>query len=123
MGTLFLPNKWTRHLFDLSVLLHFIAILVSYALAGSEAYGQLLGVNYVTLIAPFVIGCGIFVTVARRFIHRTITAFTAFKCVMLLLVIGAIGGLADEIDLHPTTDWGAVTEPFLIGTLALGGGS
>jgi hypothetical protein len=38
MGRLFL-NVWLRYIFDLCVFLHFLAILISYVLAGSEAWG------------------------------------------------------------------------------------
>lgn len=38
MGRLFL-NVWLRYVFDLTVFVHFLAIMISYVLAGSEAWG------------------------------------------------------------------------------------
>jgi hypothetical protein len=49
MGRLFL-NVWLRYIFDLCVFMHFLAILISYVLAGSEAWG---GVR-VLAPAPFI---------------------------------------------------------------------
>jgi len=39
MGRLFL-NVWLRYVFDLTVYVHFLAIMISYVLAGSEAWGN-----------------------------------------------------------------------------------
>jgi amino acid permease len=39
LGKLFL-NKTGRYIFDACVYLHFVSILISYILAGSEAWGQ-----------------------------------------------------------------------------------
>jgi hypothetical protein len=44
LGKMFL-GRYARVFFDLCVMLHFVSILISYALAGSQAYGNVFGLH------------------------------------------------------------------------------
>ena len=46
-------DKRSAVVFDIAVVLHFAAAMVSYNLAGAEAYGQVLAIPYNILILPF----------------------------------------------------------------------
>ena len=116
------PGRGMQVVFDLCVMLHFISIMISYALAGPEAYAQLLGVgNFKYLIAPFVfvytaliLGCG-------SKLQAGISSLTFAKCVLLVAMVGAIGYVGGRQGIAPSSSFGAVGEPFLLGTVALGG--
>jgi len=122
MGKMFL-GKTSRVIFDAAVMLHFLSVLVSYALAGSLAYAQLLGIiSHLTLVIPVYIAvyC-VLIIFGGRFVQSVISTFTFFKVTLLLFMIGVVGIVAKRIDLPIQDDWGSSMEPFLLGTVALGG--
>ena len=46
---------------------------------------------------------------------------TLAKCSLLIFAIGVVGVVAKQVDVQQNNDWSALLEPFLIGTVALGG--
>ena len=122
MGSFFLGSFGART-FDASVVLHFVAVLISYNLAGAEAYGDLFGTDGATLIVPY---WGIYLGIIiigplLKCVHPTISLLTVVKCVLLFVVLGAVGAVGAETRVEQTDGWGDILEPFLIGTFALGG--
>lgn len=120
LGKMFL-GRVMLVIFDFAVMLHFISILTSYVLAGSEAYGQLMGIPYIYIITPFAVIFTLVIVIAYRWLQPVISVLTFGKGSMLVLmvVVTAIVGL--EVNNPITNDWRYIGKPFLIGTVALGG--
>jgi hypothetical protein len=110
MGKIFL-GPISRVVFDFCVLVHFVAVLVTYgmfytfgrivtvlivltiraALAGSESYAQMFGLEYRNLIAPFVLFFGAAVLFGSHALQPVISSLTVIKCVLLIGMIGVVG--------------------------------
>ncbi|KAA0161776.1 hypothetical protein FNF31_03562 [Cafeteria roenbergensis] len=120
LGKLYL-DPGSRLVFDASVMLHFVSILVSYGLAGAQSWSKLTGVSSEILISVVIVGYGTIVVVAGEAIKPAIATLTVVKCVVLLVIIGVMGAVAGSVGIVPTDDWSAGLEPFLLGTVALGG--
>eukprot|EP01028_Stygiella_incarcerata_P010855 TRINITY_DN5875_c0_g1_i1.p1 TRINITY_DN5875_c0_g1~~TRINITY_DN5875_c0_g1_i1.p1 ORF type:complete len:601 (-),score=145.36 TRINITY_DN5875_c0_g1_i1:1619-3421(-) len=120
MGKLFL-GAGNRIAFDSCVLLHFISILISYTLAGSQAYGQLLGIAFAIMILPFFFVYVSFVLGGQKIIRSTITLLTFGKGSLLVGVVVVVGMVGMEVNHHAKVNWKRTAEPFLMGTVALGG--
>ena len=122
MGTFFLSPIGAK-IFDAFVVLHFVAVLISYNLAGAAAYGDLLGLDSNALIIPYWAGycCVIIFGPFLDCIHPTISILTVAKCGMLFAVLGAVGAVGGVTKVKQRDGWGNILEPFLIGTFALGG--
>lgn len=122
MGKMFLGPA-ARLAFDAAVILHFISVLVSYALAGSLAYAQLIGIlDQFTLVIPVYTGVYFLVIIfGGAAVQSVISTFTFAKVTLLLFMMGVVGLVASNVNLTPVDDFGASLEPFLLGTVALGG--
>lgn len=120
LGELFL-DRGLRQMFDIVLLTQFIAILISYALAGSEAYATLMGISHVYLIAPFVWILTIVIVLAFRFIQPIVSLLTFGKGSLLLATVMITFFVGASIHHEVTTDFSFTGEPFLMGTVALGG--
>lgn len=114
--------------FDLLVLLTFISTLISYALAGSKAFVNLnqiihpdAGDNSQAIITPFVLACACAIIFFEGLLKPAIAFGTAFKVVLLIGIVAIVGVVAGHVDLSPSTSWSDVMQPFLVGTVAIGG--
>jgi hypothetical protein len=121
MGQYFLQNKWMAFIFDCSVVLHFCAAMISYNLAGPEAYGDLFSLPYDTLIFPFWLVYVLFIILGRRIVPASISIFTFFKCTLFVAVLIATDAVGKTTNIEQKDDWKRVMEPYLVGTFALGG--
>ena len=122
MGGLFLKQSWMASIFDAAVVLHFCAAMISYNLAGPEAYGTLFQLpHYESLIIPFWVLYVSFICLGKKAITPTISCLTFFKCTLFLAVLVATGRVGEQTQLQPRDSWENVMEPYLIGTFALGG--
>lgn len=95
--------------------------MVSYALAGSEAYGSVFGVNYVYLIFPYVLLLSLVVIFGSSIIEAIISIFTFTKGSVLVFVVLITIIVGNEADHSSTNDWLFIGKPLLISTVALGG--
>jgi Transmembrane amino acid transporter protein len=114
--------------FDLLVLLTFISTLISYALAGSKAFVSLnqiihpgAGDNSQAIITPFVLACACGVIFLEALLKPAIAAGTAAKVILLIGIVAIVGVVASHVDLSPTTSWNDIMQPYLVGTVAIGG--
>lgn len=122
MGNLFL-NKPGRVIFDISVILHFISILISYNLAGSKAYGELFGISQNYLIGPFWFVMVLLIVFGASFMAATISIGTLVKGSLLIVMVAVVGYVGTLVSLTIQTHWWPeIGESFLLGTVALGGG-
>lgn len=119
----FFLNRPLQIIFEASVMLHFVSILVSYSLAGTEAYAQLFNISdkFMYLITPFVLICTLVVVLGHHFMQYIITGFTLIKGTMLVVMVMLVGYAAGQINVQSTNSWQYIGRPFLIGTVALGG--
>ncbi|RUS75531.1 hypothetical protein EGW08_016699 [Elysia chlorotica] len=120
MGRLFL-GCGVRQCFDAMLLVQFIALLICYALAGSEAFAELLGINYYYIIPVFVTVLTSAIVFALQLIQPVVSVLTFLKGSLLLgttIVTFYVGmAVAEEI----SNDFTQIGGPFLMGTVALGG--
>ena len=122
IGRLFLTNVWLARTFDFAVILHFVAVLISYALAGPQAYADLLQIeDYHVLIVPYTLIYTLFILLSGDYIKPIISILTILKMLALICVLFAVSVVADLINIESKDDFGAALEPFLMGTFALGG--
>eukprot|EP01080_Neovahlkampfia_damariscottae_P007420 gene7420-11743_t len=126
MGKYFL-NIVFQWIFDTCVILHFVSILISYSLAGPEAYSQFFELIFhykippVILIPCFVIVIVCIVVFASKLVATVITGLTFFKGSMLILMIGVVGFVGFEVNVQFVDNWVFTGKPFLVGTVAIGG--
>eukprot|EP01094_Clydonella_sp_ATCC50884_P027763 TRINITY_DN8109_c0_g1_i1.p1 TRINITY_DN8109_c0_g1~~TRINITY_DN8109_c0_g1_i1.p1 ORF type:complete len:484 (-),score=99.41 TRINITY_DN8109_c0_g1_i1:177-1628(-) len=132
MGSLFL-SPVARVIFDAAVLLHFLSILISYALAGAQAYSEMLTAIPIHssiwamltsprgLIIPFAVGLALLVVFGQRVIQGVISLLTFAKGSLLVLLVGVTAYVGVQTGEHAKDDWTYIGHPFLIGTVALGG--
>ena len=122
MLSVFISNVKMARAFDFAVILHFIAVLISYALAGPQAYADLLGVeDYRVLIIPFTLIYTLCILLGGETIKPVISVLTVLKMIALVCVLFAVSVVAELVKINPKNDFTASLEPFLMGTFALGG--
>ncbi|KAL4219961.1 hypothetical protein ACF0H5_020372 [Mactra antiquata] len=120
LGNLFL-GCGVRQFFDIILVLQFMALLISYALAGSEGYGSLIGIDYRYIIPVFVWVLTFAIIFALKLIQPIVSVLTFFKGSLLLgtvIVTFYVGASIHRDIINDYTYFGA---PFLMGTVALGG--
>ena len=85
IGRLFLTNVWLARTFDFAVILHFMAVLISYALAGPQAYADLLQIeDYHVLIVPYTLIYTLFILLSGDYIKPIISILTILKMLALI---------------------------------------
>ena len=122
LGKLYLGSTESL-LFDALSLVMFMSALIGYALAGSQAFGSLLGVDPPDLILPFTLISIAGICFFSGAIQPVVSAFTGFKVLLLIFIIAVVGVVAHNVNLAVPQhdDWSTALNPFLIGTVALGG--
>ncbi|CAH1244391.1 Hypp7295 [Branchiostoma lanceolatum] len=120
LGTMFLTCG-VQQAFDLIVFLHFISILISYALAGSEAYAQMFGVPHFYVIPGFVWILTFAVVFIQTLMQPVISLFTLVKGSLLIATVVVTFFVGAEVSLAIRNDFNYIGAPFLMGTVALGG--
>jgi len=95
--------------------------LISYSLAGSEAYASLFGVGHVYLISPFVIVLTLVIVFGSLLLQPVISFLTFGKGAVLILMVAATAVVGIQAGNPIDNNWKYVGKPFLIGTVALGG--
>ncbi|XP_053404863.1 uncharacterized protein LOC128558721 [Mercenaria mercenaria] len=96
LGNLFL-GCGVRQFFDIILVLQFMALLVSYALAGSEAYGSLIGIDYRYIIPVFVWVLTFSIVFALQLIQPVVSILTFFKGSLLLGTVSIQGPVFNKI--------------------------
>ncbi|XP_035692284.1 uncharacterized protein LOC118426845 isoform X1 [Branchiostoma floridae] len=120
LGTMFL-SCGVQQAFDLIVFLHFISILISYALAGSEAYAQMFGVPHFYVIPGFVWILTFAIVFTQTLMQPVISLFTLVKGSLLIATVVVTFFVGAEVSLAIKDDFNYIGAPFLMGTVALGG--
>jgi len=120
LGELLLPC-FLRQLFTLTVLLNLLCLLVSYALAGSQAFATLFNIRYIKMIPAFCWTWTFVIVFLHTFIQPIISVFTFLKGTLFTgtVVVTLLVGL--KIQNHVSNDYSAMGDSFLMSTIALGG--
>ncbi|EDV22246.1 uncharacterized protein TRIADDRAFT_59293 [Trichoplax adhaerens] len=95
-----------REIFDLTTIAVLTSLLISYVLAGSQAYGQLIQANYVNIIPFFTWFWAAFVLFLWFMVQPFVTVLTFVKCIMLLVThyfivyfVYSIGGVINVMPM------------------------
>lgn len=120
LGNLFL-GCCVRQAFDIILVLQFIALLISYALAGSEAYGAIIDINYRYVIPVFVWVLTFCIVFALKYVQPVVSVLTFFKGSLLLGTVIVTFYVGTSVQRTVTNDYTYIGAPFLMGTVALGG--
>lgn len=126
LGKLYL-GKYNRLIFDFMVMLHFISILISYSLAGTQAYAEMFETVFGAkvpsnvILLPFVGGLALLVVFGKELLQYIITGLTLTKGVLLIMIVMATAYVGSHINRNVNDDWMFMGDSFLVGTVALGG--
>ncbi|XP_048398874.1 uncharacterized protein si:ch211-51h4.2 isoform X1 [Stegostoma tigrinum] len=120
LGALFL-NKYMSYVFDLLLILQFISIGISYVLAGSEAFAELLQIRHVYVIPFFTWILSFGIILAQVIIQPITSILTLAKGTMLIITVIVTFVVGSEIHQEIFNDFCNIGTPFLMGTVALGG--
>ncbi|XP_022093872.1 uncharacterized protein LOC110981030 isoform X2 [Acanthaster planci] len=120
LGSLFL-QRGLRQAFDVVLLLQFVSILISYALAGSEAYAQVLNIKYLYVIPVFVWVLSLAIVFAQKFVQPFVSLLTLAKGGVLVATVVVTFGVGAIVSNEINNDFSYIGSPFLMGTVALGG--
>ncbi|XP_064186050.1 uncharacterized protein si:ch211-51h4.2 isoform X3 [Anguilla rostrata] len=120
LGLLFLSKRMS-HAFNFILLFQFISIGISYALAGSEAYAELLQVSHTCAIPVFTWILSLGILLAQVVIQPITSLLTLLKGAMLIVTVSVTFAVGSEVHQQMTNDFSQIGKPFLMGTVALGG--
>ncbi|XP_036410857.1 uncharacterized protein si:ch211-51h4.2 isoform X2 [Megalops cyprinoides] len=120
LGVLFL-NKYMSHAFNFILLFQFISVGISYALAGSEAYAELLHVRHIYVIPVFTWILSLGILLAQIVIQPITSLLTLLKGTLLIVTVAVTFTVGSEVHQEMTNDFSQIGKPFLMGTVALGG--
>ncbi|XP_032887163.1 uncharacterized protein LOC116979633 isoform X1 [Amblyraja radiata] len=120
LGVLFL-NKYLSSFFSILLILQFVSIGISYVLAGSEAFGELLHIRHVYIIPFFTWILSLGIILAQVIIQPITSILTIAKGTLLVITVMVIFVVGSEIHQEISNDFSSIGTPFLMGTVALGG--
>ncbi|XP_048460557.1 uncharacterized protein LOC109918163 [Rhincodon typus] len=118
LGALFL-NKYMSYVFDLLLILQFISIGISYVLAGSEAFAELLQIRHVYIIPFFTWILSLGIILAQVIIQPITSILTLAKGTLLIITVIVTFVVGSEIHQEIFNDFSSIGTPFLMGTVAL----
>ncbi|KAM4739997.1 uncharacterized protein FYW61_004252 [Anableps anableps] len=120
LGCLFLSRPMS-HAFNCILLFQFISIGISYVLAGSEAFGALLGIRHIYVIPAFTWILSLAILLAHTIIQPITSVLTLLKGILLIVTVAVTFAVGSEVGLQSSSDFSQMGKPFLMGTVALGG--
>eukprot|EP01060_Flectonema_neradi_P034345 TRINITY_DN5_c5_g1_i1.p1 TRINITY_DN5_c5_g1~~TRINITY_DN5_c5_g1_i1.p1 ORF type:complete len:538 (+),score=78.66 TRINITY_DN5_c5_g1_i1:43-1656(+) len=121
MARYFVPNAFFRNIFDFCVFMHFIIVMIAYALSASNAFGDLFGFDRQTITPFFVIPLAVIIIVFGEKLQNAVACMTFIKATLLVSMMCVVTYVASQVQHRQTDDWAHVSETFLIGTVSLGG--
>jgi len=123
IGNLFL-GRYQLIFFEFALLTHFFTIMVAYGLGGSQAYNRLLVGNedtYIYFIAPLIFLLSSLIIFGSNILKGIVNTLTSIKGTLLVVMVIITGIAGYQINLPIINNWVHIGQPFLIGTVALGG--
>ncbi|CAF1035741.1 unnamed protein product [Rotaria sp. Silwood1] len=120
LGELFLPSFFSN-LFTLIILSQTIALLISYALAGSQAFAVLLQVQYIKVIPGFCWILAFIILLFHSWIQLIISVLTFCKGTLFTIIIIITLVVGTKIQNPVKDDYSAMGDSILMCTIALAG--
>ncbi|KAK2191469.1 hypothetical protein NP493_53g19016 [Ridgeia piscesae] len=120
LGVMFL-GQGLRQIFDAILLVQFMALLISYALAGSQAYAEVMNIRDMYVIPVFVWILAFAIIFALQIIQPVVSLLTFAKGSLLLATVVVTFFVGAAIHHEVKNDFTYSGESFLMGTVALGG--
>jgi hypothetical protein len=123
MSVLYLRNTLVRFLFELIVLVHFISIMTSYALAAPQSFQQLFGLDVTssfTATLLFVISCALLICLILPGALNVVSVATGLKGIILIVLIALVAAVSLRIGQPFENRFHYIFDSFLIGTVSLG---
>ncbi|GJQ08968.1 hypothetical protein GpartN1_g759.t1 [Galdieria partita] len=123
MSVLYLKNPFVRILFELTVLVHFVSIMTSYALAAPQSFRQFFGLeisNTFTTTLVFVVLCSLLVCFVLPGALNIVSIATALKGAILIVLIALVAAVSLRIGQSFQNRFYFLFDSFLIGTVSLG---
>eukprot|EP00871_Galdieria_phlegrea_P005105 jgi/Galph1/5596/GphlegSOOS_G4278.1 len=123
MSFLYLKNPSARFVFEGFVLVHFVSIMTSYALAAPQSFQQLLGLNAnqpVLIIIPFAVLCSLLTCFVLPRILNIVSFATAVKGGILASLICLVFVVSLRVGHVFENHFNHIFDSFLIGTISLG---
>ena len=121
MARYFVPNPFFRNIFDFCVFMHFIIVLIAYALSASNAFGDLFEIDRRTVTPFFVIPLSFVIITLGDKLQNAVACLTFLKATLLLSMMTVVAFVASEVRHEQENSWGAISDTILIGTVSLGG--
>ncbi|EME31731.1 uncharacterized protein Gasu_11070 [Galdieria sulphuraria] len=123
MSALYLKNPLIRFLFELTVLVHFVSIMTSYALAAPQSFRQFFGLdvsNSFTTTLLFVLLCSFLVCFVLPGALNVVSIATALKGSILIVLIALVTTVSLRVGQSFQNRFNYLFDSFLIGTVSLG---
>lgn len=120
LGSLFLGCGF-KQCFEIILFMQFVGFLISYALAGSEAYAQIIGVDYIYVIPVFVWTLTFAIVFALNLVQPVVSVLTFFKGCLLLGTVIITFVVGSEVHREIQNNFSEGGPSFLMGTVAIGG--
>lgn len=123
MSILYLKHPFVRFLFELTVLVHFVSIMTSYALAAPQSFQQFVGVdttNSFTVTIVFVVLCALLICFILPGALNVVSVATALKGTILIVLIAIVSAVSLRISQSFENRFHYLFDSFLIGTVSLG---
>eukprot|EP01061_Rhynchopus_euleeides_P014525 TRINITY_DN25155_c0_g1_i1.p2 TRINITY_DN25155_c0_g1~~TRINITY_DN25155_c0_g1_i1.p2 ORF type:complete len:260 (+),score=96.99 TRINITY_DN25155_c0_g1_i1:108-887(+) len=105
MALYFIPHRVGRGVFDFCVFIHFIIVLVAYAISASNALNRLTGMSKSGIMSVFMASLSCLIVACDRVLTDAIAAFTVVKGTLLVSVIGISCYVAFNVHRSFTDDW------------------
>ncbi|CAF2072430.1 unnamed protein product [Rotaria magnacalcarata] len=120
LGVLLLPY-FLPYIFTLVVILQLMIFLISYGLAGSQAFAALFNVTYTDVIPAFCWILAFAVLVLHSFIQPIISALTFIKAIFFTITIIITLIVGSKIQNQYTNDYSATGDSMLMSAVAMHG--
>ncbi|EDV25304.1 uncharacterized protein TRIADDRAFT_55223 [Trichoplax adhaerens] len=128
ISKLFLPFG-AYQLFDILVIATFLSILISFALAGGQAYSEITELPLPVMISIFVWSWAAVIIFLRKIVQPFVSVLTIVKCIALVVTdidivdqqVSVTFYVGLKIDLPIHNNWSYVGSSFLMTTVSLGG--
>ncbi|CAF3441297.1 unnamed protein product [Rotaria socialis] len=120
LGKLLLPS-FLPYIYTLVVILLTMVFLISYGLAGSQAFATLFNIVYTDVIPAFCWILTFVVFVLHSFIQPIISVLTLIKAILFTMTIIITLIVGSKIQNQPTSDYSATGDSMLMSAMALCG--
>lgn len=110
-----------RHVFDIIIVLELATMCIAYSLAGSQAYGEILGIDYIYVIPVFTWCLALLVVFAVNLVQPVVSILTFIKASLFTMAVIVTFFVTSEVQENVKNNFNYIQDSFLMSTVALGG--